>query len=112
MSDVRLLTVKILLFLPEVQIASSIIVAAQGQRTCGSFPAPVVASSAVHQVKALASGGRDQTKCGKRCANSRSAAIPLDSARSRQSRNCSSNWSADRLALEQLQSALSSCRIE
>jgi hypothetical protein len=51
-----------------------------------------------------------QTRCGNRRANSRKAAIPLDSARSRQSQSCFNNWSVD--ALDRLQSSLNSRRIE
>ena len=43
-------------------------------------------------------------------ANSRNAAIPLDSARSRQSESCFNNWSVD--VLDRLHSAVNSCRIE
>ena len=59
-------------------------------------------------------GYSDQTRCGKRRANSRNAAIRLDSARARQSHSCFNNCSAvaDPFALDRLQSALSSCRNE
>lgn len=53
---------------------------------------------------------RVQIYCGNRCANSRSAAIPLLSARARQPQRCLTSSSVD--ALDRLHSSLSSCRIE